>query len=248
MKNLKEAIKFMLVFGGLAALFAFIYFIRENPQILRDTVLQQLPGILCMSAMLMLSIFPVGFAGWLLLNVAASEEAEAMFSRLKNYLCAKIETKNTAVIYPRLQDFLYFVLMRKNDFLNLPLGKDMACLSPYGHLHIFRRKCVFYRYVLTCPQQPELDCGTLRQIIQSYIVEELNNYGAGYLEATYAYGNMVLPGVFLDRIFYDDTRHCLVFDVLYVCTNAAAEYVIAAYKRDNAQVQLEQEIFDDELQ
>lgn len=248
MKNPKEAIKIILVLGGAGALFALAYFIRENYQILPETVVQQLPGIVCMSAILMFSIFPVGFVGWLLLKVSSSDEAETMFYRLKNHLCAKIATKNTAAIYPCLQDFLYFVLTQKNGFLKLPLGKDMTCLSPYGHLHTFRRKCTFYRYVLTCPQQPELDCDTLRQIIQNYIVEELNNHGATYLVATYAYGDTVLPGVFLDRVYYDNTHHCLVFDVLYVCTFAAAEYVAAAYKRDNLPAQTEQEFFDDDLQ
>lgn len=248
MKSPREAIKIILVLGGAVALFALAYFIRENYQILPETVVHQLPGIVCMSAILMFSIFPVGFVGWLLLKVSSSDEAETMFYRLKNHLCAKIATKNTSAIYPCLQDFLYFVLTQKNGFLKLPLGKDMTCLSPYGHLHTFRKKCVFYRYVLTCPQQPELDCSILRQIIQSYIVEELNNYGAGYLTATYVYGDMGLPGVFLDRVFYDDTRHCLVFDVLYVCTNSAAEYAVAAYKRDAAPKQPEPEFCDDDLQ
>lgn len=248
MKNLKEAIKYILVMGGTVALFALVYFIRENPQIILETVVQQLPGILCMAAMLMCSIFPVGFVLWLLLNVVASEEAETLFARLKNHVRAKIATRNATAIYPCLQDFLYFVFSQKNEFLKLPLGKDMACLSPCGHMSTFRKKCVFYRYVLTCPNKPEMDCRTLRHIIQSYITEELNNHGAGYLEATYAYGKMVLPGVFLDRVFYDDIRHCLIFDVLYVCTNAAAEYVIAACSRDNATAQPEQEFYDDDLQ
>lgn len=87
----------------------------------------------------------------------------------------KRKSKNVDVIFPRLRYFLFTVLKKNNEFLDLPLGKDELCLNMDGTA--VRQNNIFYRFSLILPEDLEQDAGTLRQLIQSYIEQELSTFG-----------------------------------------------------------------------
>lgn len=165
-----------------------------------------------------------------------------------HHLSERIARKNTAQIYPYLRQFLYDIAARNKEYLKLPIGKDASCLSPGGAVTVYRKNCVFYRFYLITPEKPEMDTDTLRLIFQNYVNSELNNYGIPGLPPYYRNINdQSFFSVFLDRVFYDESHRCLTFEVLFVCTEDAARYVMEAVQREAAPEQPEREIFDDDL-
>ena len=46
-----------------------------------------------------------------------------------------LRSRNIKVIYPRLQDFLFYVLTQNKNLLPLPIGNDKSCLTPFGSNH-----------------------------------------------------------------------------------------------------------------
>lgn len=160
-------------------------------------------------------------------------------------ISSRIATKNAATIYPCVQQFLFFVLSQNREFLHLPLGKDASCLAPCGYVTAYRSGCVFYRFLLVAPEKPDKDFPVLRQIIQSYIITELQNYGIAGLSAVFqskAVGTM--PTVFLDRLYYDEGMHQIGFDILCIDNENAAMYARNAVMRDAAPKQQELEVTD----
>ncbi len=160
----------------------------------------------------------------------------------------KIAANNAGAVYPYIQSFLYFVLSQNREFLHLPLGKDASCLAPAGYSPAYRSGCVFYRFHLIAPEKPDMDIPLLRQIIQSYIVAEAQNYGINGLPPVFqskAVGTM--PSVFLDRLYYDEGMHFIGFDVLYIDNENAAVYARKAIMREAALKQPEAEVTDADL-
>lgn len=161
---------------------------------------------------------------------------------------ARIAAKNAENIYPCLQLFLYHVLSQNREFLHLPLGKDASCLVPAGYAPAYRSGCVFYRFQLIAPEKPEMDISLLRQIIQSYIVAEIQNHGIAGLPAVFQRKSVgTMPSVFVDKFYYDEGMHFIGFELLYVDNENAAIYVRNAIMRDAAPKQPTIEVTDADL-
>lgn len=158
--------------------------------------------------------------------------------------------KNTKVISYRLQYFLFDILSRNNGVFHLPLGEDFGCLTPRELVYGCRDNCVIYYFDLIVPNKPEMDIITLRKIIHSYIVGELNNYGIIGLNRIFKSKtlNCNCWSVYLDRVTYHEAQHRLTFEVLYVYTEKTAGYLAKAIQRDKVRVQTEQDFYDDDLQ
>lgn len=83
-----------------------------------------------------------------------------------------------------------------------------------------------------------------KQLVNQFITAELLNYGIAWL-ATFYGGRQA---IYLDRLTYDDVRHVLVFDVLYVASDKAAAALTSAWERDRPKAAApEIDVFDDEL-
>ena len=156
--------------------------------------------------------------------------------------------KNAAYINPNLLEFLYAVLRANNETLHLPLGQDASALIPNGYCPVARAGCVFYRYQLVLPEAPEIDMMTLRNILRQYLWAQARNYGvaglaAGFKSRVYGW----LTSVFLDRVWYNETNHLINMEVLYICSEDAAQYAVMACQRDKEQPRTEPEVYDDQI-
>ena len=159
-------------------------------------------------------------------------------------LSAYLHKKNSGNITPCLRSFLYELLKRNNDMLQLKLGQDLSCLFVNGDT--VRKDCVFYRFSLITTKPPYED-KQLQQIIQGYINSELADFGILGLSPIYKSITAQCYSVYLDRCFYDESNSCLVFDVLYVCTEQSASYLKSAIERDTENTKPERTVYDDEL-
>ena len=91
---------------------------------------------------------------------------------------------------------------------------------------------------------PGLDEKILQQLVNQFITAELLNYGIDGLASFYG-GRQA---IYLDRLTYDDVRHVLMFDVLYVVSDKAAAALTRAWERDRPKaVAPEAEVYADEL-
>lgn len=175
--------------------------------------------------------------------------AKTQLHLLGNDISARLRLKSANRVYPCLLSFLYFVLDRNNEFLKLPLGKDCSALIPNGYKPIFRQNSLFYLFQLVMPEKStSFDDVTLKKLIQSYIDNELINYGIAGLNSCFnsrIYGNV--PSVVVDRVYYNEKQHMLNFSVLYVCTEEDVKYAIRAEKRDKKLPENKETVYDDEL-
>lgn len=170
------------------------------------------------------------------------------FQNLGISISERIRTKNTNTIYPPLLSFFYFVLERNNEFLKLPLGKDYSALIPNGYKTFFRQGSVFYIFQLVMPEKPVYDEKTLKQLIQSYVDSELINYGIAGLNSCFKSRiHGLVPSVYVDRAYYNESRHMLNFAVIYVCSEDDINYVLKAKQRDMETVGVERSVYDDEI-
>lgn len=160
----------------------------------------------------------------------------------------KMREKNFQEIYPRLREFLFYVLAKNNDGLALPLGNDACSLSPFGARHVIRNGCLFYQFQLIMPEAPDWPCDVLRSLMQSYVNSELQNYGIAGLNGSFTdTGLRSWKSVYIDRLFTDEASHVLTIELLYISSNAGARYLQKALRRDNASPEREQAVYDDEL-
>ena len=152
--------------------------------------------------------------------------------------------KNAQQIAPCLQAFLWQTLYRNKSLLDIDPGPDMGSLSPNGWRTVYRNRTVYYVFELVTKNVPEQDEKILQQLINQFIVAELNNHGIVNLSATFN----GYYSVYLDRLTYDDVRHVLVFDVLYVASDKAVAALAKAWERDRPKAAApEMDVFDDEL-
>lgn len=157
--------------------------------------------------------------------------------------------KNAAQVAPNLQYFLYTVLRRNKEVLGIDPGPDCGSLSPNGRVVAFRNSAVFYLFELVAPTAPEMEIDTLKKLINQFAFSELNNYGAVNLPSYFtANTTKTYPSIYLDRLSYDDVRHVLVFELLFVCSDQAANALAWAWERDNPKTaQTEIEVYEDEI-
>lgn len=158
----------------------------------------------------------------------------------------KRKSKNVDIIFPRLRYFLFTVLKKNNEFLDLPLGKDELCLNMDGTA--FRQNNIFYRFSLILPEDLEQDAETLRQLIQSYIEQELATFGCYGLRS--AYGNDKYGSwwsIYLDKIEPNEKLHRLSFELLYISNTYSAIYRKRIFDRENTVPKQEKTVYDDEI-
>lgn len=185
---------------------------------------------------------------FLLFKYLDNKSVKTRLRLFSNNISAKLRLKNTNVIYPYLLVFLYETLQLNNDFLKLPLGKDVASLIPQGFKPVYRQNCVFYIFQLVVPENPRFEDNIIKQLMQSYINTELVNYGINGLSSCFksrVFG--VVPSVFIDRVYYNEQQHMLNFAVLYLSTEEDVAYMAKAIKRENEAKQAEKTVFDDEV-
>lgn len=157
--------------------------------------------------------------------------------------------RNAAQIAPALQSFLYTVLRRNKDSLGIDPGPDCGSLSPNGRAATFRNGAAFYCFELVLPSAPEMDIALIRQLANQFIFAELSNYGIANLPSFFTVSNgKTCPSVYLDRLDYDDVRHILIFELLFVCSGQAANALVMAWERDKPKAaQQEIEVYEDEI-
>lgn len=161
-----------------------------------------------------------------------------------DYMQKKLALKNAQQIAPHLQLFLWQTLYRNKSLLGIDPGPDMLALSPNGWRTAYRNSTVYYVFELAMKDEPELELKILQQLINQFIVSELNNYGIANLSAIFK----GYHSVYLDRLVYDDVRRVLMFDVLYVASDQAAAALSKAWERDRPKAAApEMEVYNDEL-
>lgn len=157
--------------------------------------------------------------------------------------------RNADKIAPALQYFLYTVLRRNKSTLGIDPGPDCGSLSPNGRAVAFRHNALFYVFELVAPTAPEMEADTLKKLINQFVYSELNNYGAVNLPSYFTTNKAkTYPSVYLDRLSYDDICHTLIFEVLFVGSDQAANALEMAWERDKSKTaQPEIEVFDDDV-
>ncbi|MGN0361680.1 MAG: hypothetical protein ACI4ET_02455 [Bilifractor sp.] len=181
-----------------------------------------------------------------ILHYVSRSEIQTFLHNTALHLEQKLEQKNISSNYAIIQGFLYTVLRRNQEFLNLPIGSDPASLTPNGQSVTFRHGCSFYQYQLILSDKIDITGSELRSILQSYITSELRNYGIIGLYNAYSVNpKLILPSIYLDQVTIDN--HLITFDLLYIASMHAAQYAQMAYHRDNPQPAAPKEVYDDEL-
>lgn len=167
-----------------------------------------------------------------------------MFNRRK-----ALAQKNAAQIAPALQYLLYIILRRCKAVLGIDPGFDCGSLSPNGRAVTYRNKALYYVLELVMSMPPEQDIGTLKQLLNQFIFAEINNYGIANLPSCFTTSKgKACPSVYLDRLTYDEVRHTLIFELLFVCSDQAAAALERAWERDKPKAATaESEVFDDDV-
>lgn len=176
-----------------------------------------------------------------------ADAAETRIRLLSMRFFQWLRRKNTEQIYPCLQNFLYRILRENEEVLKLPFGKDALCLSPQGIKITDRKGCIFYVFRLLIPLGFEGEERALRELVQSYIWAELQNYGVEGLKSTFFNAKEVYWSIYLDRLRIDNDTHAITFELLYVSSSESLQYLKQAIQRDRTQTQGEPEVYDDEL-
>lgn len=156
---------------------------------------------------------------------------------------------NAAQIAPALQSFLYTVLRRNKSALGIDPGPDCGSLSPNGRAVAFRHNALFYVFEVVAPTAPEIEIDTLKRLINQFVFSELTNYGAVNLPSYFTTNKAkTYPSIYLDRLSYDDVRHVLIYELLFVCSDQAANALVMAWERDKPKAaQQEIEVYEDEI-
>lgn len=173
---------------------------------------------------------------------------ETSFRVFLNNRRKALAQRNAAQIIPALQPFFYLVLRRNKNILGIDSGPDCGSLSPNGRAVTFRNNAIFYIFELVLSAAPEQDVSVLKQLINQFIFAELINYGVANLSSTFTTSKgQTFPSVYLDRLSYDDVRHVLIFELLFVGSDQAATALEKALERDKPQApKAEIDVFDDE--
>ncbi len=248
----KEKIRLIglvLIIGACIALISLIIYLQGDVPTVPAEAAKDFAVYLACFLVCCFGIVPAAVVFMIIVGLIWSQSFRTAAKLAADKLAAWIQTKNVAVIYPRLQCFLYEVLSLSSDILHLPLGQDPSCLTPCGKGAYTRCNCVFYPFALLMPEAPEMEESTLRQLMQSCVYAELNNYGVAGLRSCFqSRTNGSFFSIYIDRVRYHEKQHLLTFDVLYICTEETAKYAQEAIKRDTKHFAPEQEVFDDEVQ
>ena len=206
---------------------------------------QNLPNTFICMIICIGMVFPLFCVVFMLLLFLDNNTVQTKFHLLAQRISAKITTRNSNEIYPYLQSFVYEVLKRNKETICIPIGQDVSTL-PFNGYNV-RYGSVFYRFSLVTPEKPIHEIDTLKQIIQSYLNQELNSYGIYGLNAIYRSKTVTCCSIYVDRLFYDEDNNSLIFDILYVCTENSANYYQSALQRDKKIIKPERVVYDDEV-
>lgn len=157
-------------------------------------------------------------------------------------------SRNAEKVYPLLQNFLYHVLTQNKDFLPLPVGSDISCLTPLGKNYVYRNDCVFYRFQLVISETPNMPVSQIKQLFQYYIFSESRNHGIIGLYNIYQdFFQNSWDTVQIDRMWMDEENHILSFEILYVITEKASDYMLHVRQNEQSSKNTFYEVYDDEL-
>ena len=199
--------------------------------------------LVCEVAITALTVFLIIYVHWLQRHPSFGNletSVNLFFQKMRQ----KLALKNAQYIVPFLQLFLWQTLYRNRLVLGIDPGSDMRSLSPHGWRAVYRNNTVYYVFELVMKNAPGQGEKILQQLVNQFITAELLNYGIDGLPSLYN-GR---TAIYLDRLIYDDVRHVLMFDVLYVASDKAAAALTSAWERDFPKAAApEMDVFDDEL-
>ncbi len=199
--------------------------------------------LVCEVAITALTVFLIIYVHWLQRHPSFGNletSVNLFFQKMRQ----NIALKNAQYIAPPLQLFLWQTLYRNRLVLGIDPGSDMRSLSPHGWRAVYRNNTVYYVFELVMKNAPGQGEKILQQLVNQFITAELLNYGIDGLPSFYN-GR---TAIYLDRLIYDDVRHVLMFDVLYVASDKAAAVLTSAWERDFPKAAApEMDVFDDEL-
>lgn len=246
-KERREDITFCLVCTLLGAVLVSLIVLRNNqPLALKSLIPLCLVGCLVYLVSVCIIFIVSYYFGNILRKIDKSAFEEHCWL-LALRISDKRRSKNADIIFPRLRYFLFSVLKKNNEFLSLPLGEDELCLNMDGVA--FRQNNIFYRFSMILPEDLEQDTETLRQLIQSYIEQELATFGCYGLRS--AYGNDKYGSwwsIYLDKIEPNEKLHRLSFELLYISNTYSAIYRKQIFDRENAAPKQENTVYDDEIE
>lgn len=242
-RNFFRMILASLAIGGILSLMALLICLSDGSGLSADQIQANLPYALGCIGICLIGIIPLAGLVYLLFYLFQNPHIKTSIHLLANKLTVRQLTKNSDVIYPCLQAFLYEVI-KKNDILHIPV-QDIASVNCVGYS--VKQDCVFYRYSITVLDKPNYENDLLKKTLQSLIQNELKHYGIFGLSATYKSITALCYSVYADRVFYDKDNHTLIIDILYVCTENTAMYCQKAIKRDNDNRNRTGDVYDDEL-
>lgn len=233
--------------GAISVIILLGYFTEPTPATLPE-IAAEFTRFLCCCGIAFAAALPLAGVAALVLMFLDRSTIRTACVLGAHRLSARVAARNAATIYPCMQYFLFFVLTQNKEILKLPLGKDPSCLTPSGYSPAYRSGCVFYRFQMIAPEKPDMELSMLRQVIQSLLVGEMQNYGIHGLPSVFhskVIGSMYT--VFLDRVYYDEGQHYLGFDVLYIDSEDAAMYARSAVSREAMTQRPEMEVTDADL-
>ena len=210
-----------------------------------DDFIIKAPSIIACIAITIISFFAFCFIIFMLFRVTDSEAIKTAFHFLGRNINTRVITKNSNVIYPCLQNFLYEIIRRNQEILGNLKIKDISALNPSGYT--VRNDSVFYRFDILCPEPPTYDCKLLREVLQGLITAELRTYGINGLSAVYKSATALCYSILLDRAFYDENTHYLSLELLYICTEKSAQYWQSAIQRDIHSGDDLGDVYDDQI-
>lgn len=245
-KQHEKDIIFGFSYSIMGALLVSLIILRDNQTLTFTSVL---PLCVIGCTVYLLNVLVISLAIYCIGNIMKRIDygvLEEYFRLIALKISAKRRSKNSEIIAPRLRYFLFSVLDKNKEFLDLPIGENELSLTLDGL--VFRQNCSFYRFSMILPEDLEQDTETLRQLIQSYIEQELATFGCYGLRS--AYGNDKYGSwwsIYLDKIEPNEKLHRLSFELLYISNTYSAIYRKQIFDRENTVPKQEKTVYDDEI-
>ena len=236
-KQHENDIIFGFSYSILGALLVSLIILRDNQTLTFTSVL---PLCVIGCTVYLLNVLVISLVIYFIGNIMKRIDygvLEEYFRLIALKISDKRRSKNSEIIAPRLRYFLFSVL-DKNKELSLTMDGI-----------VFRQNCSFYRFSMILPEDLEQDAETFRQLIQSYVEQELATFGCYGLRSAYGsnkYGNWW--SIYLDKIEPNEKLHRLSFELLYISNTYSAIYRKRIFERENAAPKQETVVFDDEIE
>ena len=217
-----------LAIGGIVSVIVFVIYWEANKDIASE-VLSPFFGNLFIASFCVFSVLPLSLLTYTVVYLLKNESIKTSIRLLANKFSTRQLTKNSEIIYPCLQAFVYETL--KRNYIGYSVRQD----------------CVFYRYGINLLEKPDYDDDLLKITLSRLFQSELKQYGVLGLPSIYKSVTAFCYSIYADRVFYDEDNHILLIDILYICTENSAIYYQNATKRDNNNHINMGDIYDDEV-